>query len=274
MSYFFSKYSACGNDFILFDHRSPFMTPYLVTRLCERKNGIGADGVILLEQSTNCDLKMRIFNADGSEAEMCGNGLRCLALFSQEVGFQKNRLQIETMEKILGVEILQEGIKAEMGVPHSIRTHICLNLKNHDITAHFINTGVPHVVIFVDELSQIDLLNSGSLIRNHPEFAPKGTNVNFVKILGDQKIAIRTYERGVEDETSACGTGATASAILSTIIYPHLISTHTPISVTFSSKEAIAIDLITDQTSFIKYVSQTGPARKKFSGTIDLKEFL
>lgn len=269
-SFSFSKYSGCGNDFILFDHRSSYISQEMVSKLCHRQNGVGADGVILVERSDVCDAKMRIFNADGSEAEMCGNGLRCLAKFLQELGFPKKRLTIETMTQTLEVDYIDDHILATMGTPHSLKQNIDLAIEGEKFITHYIDTGVPHAVIFVDELENVAVTPIGRKIRHHPQFAPKGANANFVKVVSPNAISIRTYERGVEEETFACGTGATASALIAALNY----NLKPPIKVNTRSKEYLEIDFKIDHAGVIKNVSQTGPARKKFSGTLDLKEFI
>lgn len=211
----FHKYSACGNDFILIDHRDPFFPVEnldLIRRLCDRRRGIGADGLILLENSSNADYRLRIFNADGSEAEMCGNGLRCLLPFLHSLGVSGTRFQIETMHRVLGIAEEGDCIAVDMGLASGLRWDLAIPVQNLLVTGHYMNTGVPHVVVFVDMLDAINVAVIGREIRNHALFSPRGTNANFVSRCADG-YAIRTYERGVEAETLACGTGATAAAL-------------------------------------------------------------
>lgn len=266
----FTKYSGCGNDFILVDERIPHLpkwSPKLVQRLCERGLGIGADGVVLLEKSATCDVKMRIYNADGSEAEMCGNGLRCLAKFMVDIGFEMKPYTVETLERKLQIEPLQNAVKASMGAPQKMQWHIQLKVEEALYQAHFLDTGVPHVVIFVDELAPIPVEELGRKIRFHPHFEPKGANANFAKIVSKQAIAIRTYERGVEKETLACGTGATAAAIAAA----HVYGLSPPIAVETKSCDLISIDFSIAPSKGIQNVFQTGPVAKHFSGVFDFQ---
>lgn len=260
----FYKYSGTGNDFILIDHRRPTtaFSPTLIRKICHRNEGVGADGVIFLENSHSCDARMRIFNADGSEAEMCGNGLRCLAQFMLELGFTPRCYTIETMERVLTVEPKQHKIKASMGPPTNIQFDIDLHVDGATYTLHYLDTGVPHTIFFVDKIEDQPVLTLGSKLRNHPHFAPKGTNVNFVEILSPQSITIRTYERGVEGETLACGTGAVASAIVSALKK----QLKTPIEVKTKSQESLHIDFHFDTLGNIQDVFQTGCATKTFQG--------
>jgi len=206
----FSKYSGCGNDFILIDNRDAafLYNPTLIQTLCHRQRGIGADGVILLEPSQIAQYNMRIFNADATEAEMCGNGIRCLGRFLQDLEIPGNTFSIEVMQKVYPLSIDPDAISVNLGPPSSIQSSI--QLENH--LFDLIDTGVPHAVTFVEDLEAIDLHTLGPKIRHHPTLAPKGANVNFCS-LNNGDLHIRTYERGVEGETLACGTGAAACAL-------------------------------------------------------------
>lgn len=265
----FSKYSGCGNDFVLIDNRSgdfPINHPDYIHRLCQRHQGIGADGVILLESSVACDGKMRIFNSDGYEAEMCGNGLRCLAQFMNELGFPKKYYTIETMLSDLSIDYVGEHIKTTMGTPSDLRLNLQLTIDEIPLLVHYLNTGVPHAVCFVDDIEKAKVFSLGRSIRMHPEFASKGANANFVQLISPTELSIRTYERGVENETLACGTGAAAAAIIAACQY-HL---NPPLQVKTRSGDILIIDFdITASGEFI-HVTQTGPAKKNFSGIIEL----
>jgi diaminopimelate epimerase len=261
----FSKYSGCGNDFILVDHRQPFFPlndRTLIQKLCHRQLGIGADGIILLEPSSSCDLKMRIFNCDGSEAEMCGNGLRCFAQFIYELGFPKKKYLIQTMHQQLTIEPFHNEVKTSMGDPQEIKLDIDLPLDQGNIVAHYLDTGVPHAVIFVDEIEKTPVTDLGNKIRFHSYFAPKGANANFVQKITEKELAIRTYERGVEAETLACGTGATASAVVAALKW----QLTPPIAVKTRSRDTLTIDFIQNNNGSITHVTQTGPAVKHFHG--------
>lgn len=207
----FTKMVASGNDFIVLEGKKPVAASYrnLALAMCDRKFGIGADGVLVLEKSRIADIKMRIFNADGSEAEMCGNGARCAALYTG-----KKKLALETKAGIINAEVKGNNVRVKLTDPAGIKLGVPVKLNNRAIKANFINTGVPHAVIFVQGLDDIDVDNLGRQIRYHKAFAPGGTNVNFIEVLDNNSIRIRTYERGVEGETLACGTGSSASALI------------------------------------------------------------
>lgn len=264
MEYPFSKYSGCGNDFILFDNRSnqfPDPSPFLISRLCHRQNGIGADGVILLESSKVCHLKMRIFNSDGTEAEMCGNGIRCLAKFMKEKGIQGHQFTIETMCRNLTVSTENENVAVEMGDPKELRW----NIPIETFYAHHLDTGVPHAVIFCSDVNAIEIQKWGPSIRHHPLFAPRGANANFAHLDKSGTIHLRTFERGVENETLACGTGATATALAAAQM--HQLSS--PIQVQVKSGEVLTIDFKKSENGF-KNIRMIGPANFIFSGSINL----
>lgn len=217
----FIKAVASGNDFILIDNCQNQLSAIssqlsdFVKTICQRKKSVGADGVLLIETSDVADCKMRIFNPDGSEVTMCGNGARCIALFGLEKMMAGQSQRIETRAGILEAQLLGgQGVKVKMSDPEDIRLDFDLAIDGKNYRVNFINTGVPHVVNFVDDLEGIDVKVLGSKIRYHDEFKPEGTNADFVKVRDDGAINVRTYERGVEDETSSCGTGAVAGAIV------------------------------------------------------------
>ncbi len=260
----FFKYSGCGNDFILFDNRKlifPSDCSRIITKLCHRQHGIGADGVILLEYSTHSAYKMRIFNSNGSEAEMCGNGIRCLFKFMQQCGIQGKQQTIETLSGVLSVESEGNDVAVEMGSPREIQWSLPLS----PWVVHHLNTGVPHAVIFSNDIENLSLAEWGPQIRFHKLFAPRGTNVNFAQIAGNGIIHLRTYERGVEQETLACGTGATATALAAAKIY----GLQAPVSVKVRSGDILKIDFELHGDAF-KNVRMIGPAHHVFSGTISV----
>lgn len=216
----FTKMVASGNDFVIVEAKNQAAgikkPDDLAKLMCDRKSGIGADGLLLLEDTNRADIRMRIFNPDGSEVDMCGNGARCCAgYFSfQLLSVNNQPIKIETKAGMLEAFVSGDMVKLKMSEPHNIRLDIKLMVNSLQFTANYINTGVPHVVIFVENLGKVDVEDLGRRIRYHKDFASEGTNVDFVKILGKDRISIRTYERGVEGETLACGTGAVASAII------------------------------------------------------------
>jgi len=208
----FYKLQASGNDFVLVDARKVKLGDYkkMALKFCRYKFGIGADGLLVIEPSKTADFKMRIINPDGSEAQMCGNGARCVGLWSA-----KKHTRFETMAGIVETILLPGGtVKARFTNPFGVKLDIPVNIFGRIIKANSINTGVPHVIIFVDSLNEIDVEEIGREIRFNEIFAPAGTNVNFVEVREKNSIELRTYERGVEGETLACGTGSVASALI------------------------------------------------------------
>jgi len=214
----FTKLVASGNDFILLDLRKKpkgINLNNIAKKFCNRKLGIGADGLLVLEKSMRANVKMRIFNADGSEAEMCGNGARCVAYFISRIGTKLKKLfKIDTKAGALSAKVSGDNIKINMTEPKNIKIDSAIKINKHSLRFNFVNTGVPHVVILCEEIENIKVSSLGRLIRFHNNFKPAGTNVNFVEPISSDKIKIRTYERGVEEETLACGTGSVASAII------------------------------------------------------------
>jgi diaminopimelate epimerase len=215
----FTKMVASGNDFIITEARN--IKPKgknlnaLARHACDRKYGIGADGLLVLEKSTIADVKMRIFNADGSEAQMCGNGARCTSVYVSMKRKRRNvKLKIQTKAGVIESQVMADKVKIKLTDPRNLKLDIPIKVNNRPIRVNFINTGVPHTVIFVEGLNKIDVVGIGRQIRFHKQFSPAGTNVNFAEIIKDNFINLRTYERGVEDETLACGTGSVASALI------------------------------------------------------------
>jgi len=205
----FTKMVASGNDFVVLDKQPAGNLCALTRALCDRKFGVGADGLLLISKVKNADFRMRIINADGSEAEMCGNGARCAALFSG-----KKKAKMLTLAGLINTRVYASQVKIQLTDPKAIKLDIPLKVNGRLIKVNFINTGVPHIVVFVDALDRMDVDSIGRLIRWHIKFAPAGTNVNFVEVKENNLIRVRTYERGVEGETLACGTGSTASALI------------------------------------------------------------
>jgi len=214
----FMKMSGSGNDFILIDHRAPFLNEDhlkdFIRKVCQRRISVGADGLILIEPSKKADFKWRFYNADGSEAEMCGNGGRCAARFAYLKGIAGPSLKFETLAGILSAQVEGKKVKLEMTKPFDLKLDETISIDGGEQIFSSINTGVPHAVLFVEDLEGLDILRMGRAIRYHSYFSPSGTNVNFVRLEKGSQLSLRTYERGVEDETLACGTGAVASALI------------------------------------------------------------
>ncbi len=213
----FTKAVATGNDFVIIDNREALVKdlPSLAKSVCDRKRSIGADGLLVVEKSKKSDFRMRIFNSDGSEAQMCGNGSRCISLYAVKTKIAKADMTIETLAGELKARVDGDMVKVMLTEPKDIRWNLCLMIHKCPYKLTFLNTGVPHVIHFVEDLDKVDVKNLGSHLRNHGEFAPEGTNADFVQIGPKNSIKVRTYERGVEDETLACGTGSVASALIS-----------------------------------------------------------
>jgi len=213
----FYKMSGSGNDFVLFDSRGRKIKKDLcefVRYVCQRRLGVGADGVLFIEKDTDYDFFMRYFNADGSEAEMCGNGGRCAALFAHLKGIAGPVMSFRSHDGIHEAVIEGDSVKLGMKEPVQVDLEVPLVLSGRELSASFVDTGVPHVVILVEDVDRIDVLELGREIRYLPRFQPQGTNADFAQSTTESVVRVRTYERGVEDETLACGTGCVASALV------------------------------------------------------------
>src|SRR4051794_19163587 len=213
----FLKMNGAGNDFVMLDNREGNLqlAREQIARLCDRHRGVGADGVLMIEPAANgADFRMRYYNADGGEAEMCGNGARCFARFANRVAGPLENVSFETPAGVIAAALQGESVTLQMSEPKDMRLNLDVSALGQSFHCHYVDSGVPHVVIPVERIADVDVRRIGSAVRHHPEFAPRGANVNFLEKRGDGHIAIRTYERGVEDETLACGTGVVASALL------------------------------------------------------------
>ena len=264
----FAKMNGAGNDFVMIDNRAGNvqLSAEQIAKICDRHRGVGADGVLLVERATNsADFRMRYYNSDGGEAEMCGNGARCFARFVEKVAHAGKKVSFETPAGIIAAQLHGELVTLNMSEPTDLKLNVRLPVGSENKTIHFVNTGVPHVVIPVVNIEEIDVLREGAAIRRHEMFSPKGANVNFLERLGGNKIAIRTYERGVENETLACGTGVVASAL----IFAATEKTDGPIGVLVRGDSELNVDFHRDGQRFTD-VTLTGPAEFVFEGTIEL----
>ncbi len=268
----FVKMAGAGNDFILIDNRSGIIRTRpaeQAKKLCDRKRSVGADGLILLEKSSAADVRMRIFNPDGSQGEMCGNGVRCLAKFASHKKITKNKLTIETVAGIIQAEIKKNIVKAHLSDPKDLKLNFSLQVNGGSKNLHFINTGVPHTVMVLSSLKDTDVAGLGKEIRFHPHFAPRGTNVDFVSFENIKAslntIAIRTYERGVESETLACGTGSTAGALVAAA----LKGLKSPVHVKTEGGETLKV-YFSRSGKLFHDVYLEGPVTTHFEGRINL----
>ncbi|MGA0368304.1 MAG: diaminopimelate epimerase [Kiritimatiellia bacterium] len=265
----FWKMHGAGNDFILIDDREkkfPDEDHSLIHRIATPKYGIGSEGVILIQPSEDADFRMRFYNPDGSEVEMCGNGARCVARLAHEIGVAPASMQFETVAGVISAEIESaDRVKLTMTRPKDLTLHAELSLQGQPLTYHFVNSGVPHVVIELPNLMDQDIHSLGAAIRYHDQFKPSGTNVNFIEITGPNQLRVRTYERGVEAETLACGTGIVASGLIA----GSLGKVSTPVQITCAAGDVLEVNYQVEGDA-IENVTLTGPAVHVFRGEIDL----
>ena len=268
--------SGGGNDFVIIDVREKSLDDIrgFVAKICRRGISVGADGVILVERSSKADYAWHYYNADGGEASMCGNGLRCVARFAYLNKIAPAKHTIETSVGIMYGEVLPNATataKVQLINPTDLRLHLPIPIDGIIHEGHFVNTGVPHVVYFVekDALNTIDLIKLGRATRYHSLFAPAGTNANFVHVVDAHSIKIRTYERGVEDETLACGTGSTAAAVIATALQ----KTVSPLRIETRSGTVLGVDFKHDGSTFTD-VHLEGDARLIYKGELSEEALL
>jgi len=261
--------NGAGNDFVFIDNRSRQiqLQPAQIARLCDRHKGVGADGVILLVPcaSGNADWAWCFYNSDGGSAEMCGNGARCFARFVRRLTGGNGNLSFETRAGVITASFQGANVTVNLTTPSELRLGQQVKLSTGPAEIHSLNTGVPHAVLFVPDADQAMVLPLGPEIRYHAHFAPRGTNVNFVQVLGPGRIRVRTYERGVEGETLACGTGVTASALITA----QLRGFPPPIRVQVQSGDTLEISFDRTGGQFTN-VGLTGPAEFVFEGRIEV----
>lgn len=263
----FTKMVASGNDYIIIDNRKGLLKKALnsiAQKLCSRKFSIGADGMILVEKSKIADFRMRIFNPDGSEAEMCGNGGRCVSRYAFEKKITGRKMGFETLAGIIKSEIKGKDVKLKLSEPKDCKLDMDVDIDGGIMIMHFINTGVPHVAIFVEDIETADVTSIGRKVRYHESFKPAGTNVNFVSEADLNSIKVRTYERGVEDEVLACGTGSTASAIIAGI----LGRVSSPVNVITKSGNILKIYFNIRENNVAENVFLEGDAEIVFEGAM------
>ena len=260
----FAKMHGAGNDFVLIDDRDGSFP-------CDRRvlaaigahgTGVGCEGIILVQGADRVDFRMRFFNPDGSEAELCGNGARCVAAFAREVGAAaSDRMRFETLAGFVQAEILNPQLATRN--PQLVKIWMP---EPKDLRANFVNSGVPHCIVTVESLKEADVEGEGRRIRYSDEFAPDGTNVDFVTYHAPNRVDIRTYERGVEAETGACGTGSVAAALVGVAQY----GLEFPVAVRTAKGFELVIDGEFDGKAFHS-VTLTGPVARVFTGEIDLE---
>jgi diaminopimelate epimerase len=265
--------SGAGNDFIVIDNRSAMIVdgPALAKKICDRHWGVGADGLLLLESSDKASYRMMYYNADGSYGGMCGNGGRCIAMFAFQKKIAGKDHKFEALGHIYAASIMAENVSLNMQYPVSISKIRYLSIGKKKIAYQFIDTGSPHIVINITEFSkngdldELDVQRWGKLLRWQKNFTPEGTNVNFIKKMESGAIQLRTFERGVEAETLACGTGSIATAIIASKKW----RLKPPITIIPTSKIPLIVefDLI---DSSIQNVKLTGPATVIFAGNLDV----
>ncbi|MGB8320628.1 MAG: diaminopimelate epimerase [Ignavibacteriaceae bacterium] len=283
---FFTKMSGAGNDFIVIDsNENPdfLLEPGVITKLCDRRNGIGADGVITISDLDNYDFKMDYYNSDGSTKTLCGNGARCAIKFAQSSNRLKNGKAsfIANQDTYSGEVLSGQEVKFNLNTPKDISGNLKIDAAGQHINYYYTNTGSPHVVIKIEEIlsepenknsfyrdiNDVPVFEIGKEIRYHKNFLPGGTNVNFIKILGS-KILIRTYERGVEDETLACGTGSVASAVIASLFF----NIEPPLILLTRGGDELVVNFKVERNNILN-LSLSGPAKIIYSGNFLLNAF-
>lgn len=261
--------NGAGNDFVLLDNRSQSfrLSREQIIRLCDRHRGVGADGVLVLIPSASgkADCAWEFYNSDGSAGEMCGNGSRCFARFVQKRTGLSRDFSFETGAGIITAKFNGKAVTVNLTKPKELRLNEQVALSTGAQTIHSLNTGVPHAVLFVPDADKAMIEKLGPEIRHHAHFSPKGTNVNFVQLLGPSQIRVRTFERGVEGETLACGTGVTASALVSACIHKF----GSPVKVQVQGGDQLEVGFKDSNGEFTE-VQLTGPAEFVFEGKVEV----
>lgn len=271
----FEKMSGTGNDFVIIDNRKQVIPleiqPELARKICRRMFSLGADGLILIQNSDKADFGWNFYNADGSVAEMCGNGSRCAARFAFRHKIADRKMKLETIAGVVEAEVAEaeDVVRVKMTKPYDFRLDLSMRLDNIEYPVTYVNTGVPQAVIFVEE-DDVPVKKWGRKIRFHELFEPKGTNANFVKILGKNKLKVRTYERGVEAETMACGTGAVAASIFAAM----LKGMDSPVEVETSGGEMLTILFNLKDGPVADDVYLQGPTRLICTGNLTAEALL
>ena len=263
----FWKMHGAANDFILVDDRKltfPAEDRTWLAATMSRRTGIGSEGLLLIQPAAGQgDFRMRFFNPDGGEADMCGNGARCLARLAHEIGAAPASMTIESGAGLLRAEVRGEQVLLHMTEPRDWRLNRRLTTQGEVVSYHFVNTGVPHAVVEAEDLDALNVQDLGARIRRHEAFAPAGANANFIALAGPNSLRLRTYERGVEGETLACGTGIVASALIA----GRLGRVRSPVRVTARSGDTLEVNYVLTRDGATD-VSLLGPAVHVFPGTL------
>lgn len=263
----FYKMHGASNDFIVVDDRQrifPEDDPDWITQICSRRTGVGSEGVLLIQPSDSAHFRMRFFNPDGGEVDMCGNGARCIARLASEIGAAPRDMRFDTAAGVIAAQVGDPLVTLQLYPPKDWRMNQRLGLNGASRDYHFVNSGVPHVVMIVDEVANVDVQALGAAIRHHADFAPGGTNANFISVTGPDSIRIRTYERGVEAETLACGTGILAGALIA----GRLGLVTAPVRVHSRSGDELIVNFQSTDAGADR-VTLTGPAVHVFQGVLD-----
>jgi diaminopimelate epimerase len=268
-----TKMSGTGNDFLIIDHRKPFIDvdkqPEFAKRVCRRKFSAGADGLILIENSPEADFRWQFYNADGSSAEMCGNGARCAARYAYAHKIAPAKMRFQTIAGLIEAEIVADSVKIKLTPPENIVMGQVVSLDGKATEVSSMNTGVPHVVCFVDDVAAVSVDQLGRSIRFNELFQPAGTNVNFVQVKPGNRLQVRTYERGVEGETLACGTGAVAAALISAMGG----RCASPVLITTSGGEELTVHFSLGSGNEVEKVFLEGPAHFIYEAELTSEAF-
>lgn len=269
----FEKMSGAGNDFVVADNRSGEIRDgaELARRICDRHWGVGADGLLLVETSRVAAFRMMYFNADGSYGGMCGNGGRCIADYAVRKGIAPSTHEFDALDHLYKAQVLSGSVRLSMKDPSGLRADIVLPVSGKKLRATFIDTGSPHVVLLAREVSRkgldaIDVAGLGRAIRLHRRFRPDGTNVNFIEVSSHKSLRMRTYERGVEAETLACGTGSIAAGIVAHLQF----GIEKPVRVIPRSDRELLVDFAVGSNGKIVNVTLEGPAETVFEGVFEI----
>lgn len=264
----FTKMTGAGNDFVVVDnrHKTLNLSREQIQKLCDRHFGIGADGLLAVEPGENgADFRMRYYNSDGGEAEMCGNGARCFARYSRTFKAGADALSFDTPAGRIHARFIGNDVEINLTAPQGLDLGRKVKTAHGVVSVDSVNTGVPHAVLFVDNAAEVPIVEWGRELRRHEAFAPKGTNVNFAQLTPSGEILVRTYERGVEDETLACGTGVTAVGIISHLAH----NAPLPVRIKVKGGDTLQVNFKREGDT-LRDVTLRGPATIVFQGEIEL----